>query len=506
MTGLLALVSSLSALASISYVPSTGVPPEPAREFRGAWIATVYNIDWPSRPGLPVARQKQEMLELLDHAAELHLNAVILQVRSVCDALYSSPYEPWSYYLTGTMGRPPEPFYDPLQFAIEEAHKRGLELHAWFNPFRAQVSDNNETSPRHVCRQNPGWIRTYSTLKWLDPGEPEVRAYVRKIILDVVQRYDIDGVHLDDYFYPYPVSTRSGSKRTFPDDKTWNKYGTTSGTGRSEWRQGNVNSFVQDLYVSIKAAKPWVKFGISPFGIWKPGLPEHTMAFIDAREDIHADSRLWLQKGWVDYFSPQLYWKIDSPEQSFTLLLNWWKKQNILGRNLWPGLATDRIGSDRPAQEILNEIRLTRGAGENSGHIFWSIRELAHNRRSVSDLLKKQLFQSDVLIPAYPWLGKDAVSTPQCSLVEKKPSLRLSWNLSATSMTPTRWLVQSRTRQDWKTIILDGKRGGMDIPLSGGYPDEIYVRSVDRNGNLGVASGLRAVEQLAGRLPASNIR
>ncbi|MDD5261650.1 MAG: family 10 glycosylhydrolase [Methylacidiphilales bacterium] len=497
MIGMLVIASPRA--FAVAYIPATGQPPNPPREFRGVWVASVYNIDWPSSPGLSVSEQKRELLKLLDRAADLRLNAVLLQVRPACDALYASPYEPWSYYLTGTMGRSPDPFYDPLKFAVEEAHKRGLELHAWFNPFRAKAGDDYSACPRHITRERPDLVVSYGTVKWLDPGEPEARALARKVILDVVRRYDVDGVHLDDYFYPYPILTRSGRKVDFPDDKSWWKYGSASGMSRSAWRQANINSFVHDLYSSIKTAKPWVKFGISPFGIWKSGMPEHTMAYIDSRDDIHADSRLWLQKGWVDYFSPQLYWEIESPKQSFTRLLGWWRQQNVLGRNLWPGLAIDRVGPDRKPQEIINEIRLTRNNSESSGHIHWSMKELMRNRRTVSDMLKDQLFTSEVLIPAYPWLGKEPMATPALDVHEREGSLKLAWALPKGGRQPAHWVLQDYTRQAWRTEILAGSKRGAELVLSNGYPDAIYIRPADRNGNLGPVVGLKAVKQVAER-------
>ncbi|MDW8310812.1 MAG: family 10 glycosylhydrolase, partial [Verrucomicrobiales bacterium] len=249
-------------------------PPSPAREFRGAWVATVKNIDWPSRPGLTADQQKAELTAMLDQAARLKLNAILLQVRPACDALYASRFEPWSPYLTGRMGKPPEPYYDPLEFAVTQAHRRGLELHAWFNPYRALVkSPDLEVAPTHVSRKRPELVRDYGKYLWLDPGDPAVQDYSISVVLDVVRRYDVDGVHFDDYFYPYPEKGSDGTEMDFPDEPTWKKYGLRSGLSRDDWRRQNVNGFIQRLYRSIKAAKPWVKFGISPFGIWRPGHP-----------------------------------------------------------------------------------------------------------------------------------------------------------------------------------------------------------------------------------------
>src|SRR6185437_4058133 len=299
----LATLLMLSALGSraATYLDSAIRPPAPEREFRGVWIATVANIDWPSKPGLSTAQQKAELISLLNHAEQLKLNAVIFQVRPACDAMYVSKIEPWSEYLTGVMGKPPEPFYDPLAFAIAEAHKRGMELHAWFNPYRAlHKSHIGNIAPNHISKTHRELVRSYGEYLWLDPGEPAVQEYSLPVVMDVVKRYDIDGVQFDDYFYPDPSNN---GNRDFPDETSWKKY------------------------------------GVAPFGIWRPGDPPQITG-TDAYNKYYADSRKWLVDGWVDYFSPQLYWRIEPKEQSFPVLLNWWAQQNIKHRNLWPGLSS----------------------------------------------------------------------------------------------------------------------------------------------------------------------
>jgi uncharacterized lipoprotein YddW (UPF0748 family) len=339
---LFVLVLPAAAAASEQQAGSTAAPlpplPMPRREFRGVWVATVSNIDWPSRRDLSVEQQKAELLDLLDRAQRLHLNAIILQVRPACDALYASDLEPWSEYLTGQMGKAPEPFYDPLAFAVAEAHRRGLELHAWFNPYRARHAAAAGTiAPGHISRTQPDLVKTYGKSLWLDPGEPSVQEHTIRVIMDVVRRYDIDGVHLDDYFYPYKERDAQNQVLPFPDEPSWERYLQTGGKlGRSDWRRENVNTLVRRLYRQIKASKPWVKFGISPFGIWRPGFPSQIQGF-DAYEELFADARKWLAEGWVDYFTPQLYWRIEQTAQSYPVLLNWWVQQNLQGRHLWPG-------------------------------------------------------------------------------------------------------------------------------------------------------------------------
>ena len=291
------------------------------------------------------------------------MNAVVFQVRPGADALYASPYEPWAQFLTGRQGRAPEPPWDPLAFAVEQAHKRGLELHAWFNPYRAAYSRDSQPARTHISKTNPGLVRSYGTFLWMDPGDPEVRRRSLRAIVDVVKRYDVDGVHIDDYFYPYPES-EGGKKIDFPDSATYARYLKTGGKlAKDDWRRDNVNKLVEALYKSVHAVKPQVLVGISPFGIWRPGSPPSVKGF-DAYSEIYADSKKWLQNGWADYFAPQLYWPIAPPQQSFPVLYDWWVSQNTKQRHMWPGLATYRIsetGSRRiTAQEIVDEIDSTR--------------------------------------------------------------------------------------------------------------------------------------------------
>ena len=251
----LAVLFLLSGFGSraVTYQVSPVVPPAPEREFRGVWVATVANIDWPSKPGLSTAQQKAELISILNHAAQLKLNAIIFQVRPACDAMYVSQIEPWSEYLTGAMGKAPEPFYDPLTFAIEEAHKRGMELHAWFNPYRAlHKSHQGNVSTGHISKTHPELVHSYGEYLWLDPGEREVQEYSLRVVMDMVKRYDIDGVQFDDYFYPDPT----GLSRDFNDEASWRKFGLGGKLSRDDWRRENVNTFIERVYTSIKAAKP----------------------------------------------------------------------------------------------------------------------------------------------------------------------------------------------------------------------------------------------------------
>jgi len=357
-----------------------------AKEFRGAWVATVYNLDWPSKPGLDAGKQQAELRAMLDRAKELKLTALLFQVRPAADALYDSKFEPWSMFLSGAQGG--DPGYDPLAYAVKEAHARGIELHAWFNPFRAATNANGPFAKNHITRTHPEWIRKHGSLLWIDPGEPAAREYVQNVILDVVRRYDIDGVHLDDYFYPYPAK----GVGDFADGPSWKSRGVATGMTRSDWRRDNINRFVEALYRRVKAEKAGVEVGFSPFGIWRPGVPSTIEAGLDAYEMLYCDARLWLAKGWCDYLAPQLYWSIQPAKQSFPVLLDWWRAQSTAGRPIWPGIATERIGSQRPAKEIAAQIALTRRGTAQPGHIHWNMRALMQNRGGIADLLKKEVY------------------------------------------------------------------------------------------------------------------
>lgn len=470
--------------APAEFGPSAVRPPAVAQEFRGLWIATVKNIDWPSRPGLPVVAQKSELITLLEQARQLHFNAVLLQVRPASDALYASRLEPWSEYLTGWMGRAPQPFYDPLAFAVEEAHRRGLELHAWFNPYRAR--HNSALSPitsDHISRRHPQLVKSYGRSLWLDPGSREVQEHVLNVVLDVARRYDIDGVHFDDYFYPYPEKDARGHVLPFPDWASWKRYFEGGGKlGREEWRRENVNLFVMRVSQSLHAIKPWLKFGISPFGIWRPGSPAQVKG-LDAYDVLFADSRKWLREGWVDYLAPQLYWGEEHRETSFSALLQWWHGENVKHRQLWPGLDLSRVGPARPAEEIVNQVRQTRTQTGGNGNVFWGIRALTENRRGVADRLLKDAYAEPALPPAFPWLDPKSPGQPRVSVLGSSgDEVRFACN-AAPGETPWFWIVQARSAGGWKLALWPVGSSGRIFTV-GNRPDVIAVSVADRSGRL----------------------
>lgn len=476
------------AAGGVGYVASKESPPVLPREFRGAWVASVGNIDWPSQAGLTSQQQQAELLALLDKAVALRLNAIVLQVRPGCDALYASKLEPWSEYLTGMMGRAPEPYYDPLAFAVTEAHRRGLELHAWFNPFRARHhSAKGPVATSHISKTRPELVRHYGKLLWLDPGEPLVHEHSLRVILDVVRRYDVDGVHLDDYFYPYREKDAAKKAIEFPDDSSWRKYQKGGGKlARDDWRRDNVNRFVQRLFSSVKAEKAWVKVGISPFGIWKPGVPPGVRG-LDATQELYADALKWFHSGWVDYLAPQLYWSIDAPEQSFPVLLKWWAGQNPAARHLWPGLSAANIGPGRRAEEIVEQIKLIRAQPGATGSLQWSIKPLHQNRDGLADKLVRHTNQLPALIPASPWLDKTVPERPQVAFGQDAARTVSVFQWATPSgATPGWWLVQMRTNGAWQTELLPGTQVNRSIRAAGGaLPELVAVTAVSRYGQVG---------------------
>lgn len=480
-------VASPILAAAAGYEPSKAAPPQPMREFRGVWVASVGNIDWPSHRGLSTAEQQAELLAILDRAAQLKLNAVVLQVRPACDALYASRIEPWSEYLSGTMGQAPEPYYDPLSFAVTEAHKRGLELHAWFNPYRARVISDRPASANHISKTHPELVRSYGKYLWLDPGEKEVQDYSLSVIMDVVKRYDVDGIHFDDYFYPYPEKNSAGVEMDFPDDASWRRYGARTKLARDDWRRDNVNRFIERVYKGIKSEKPWVKFGISPFGIWRPGNPQQITG-LDCYAKLYADSRKWLTSGWVDYFVPQIYWSIDSPGQSFPVLLRWWAQQNVKGRQLFPGLDATKVrsggGSEYSArrwqpQEIINQIRLTRKQPGANGHVLWNMRSLARNQQ-FDEALEKEVYQQPALPPPAPWLSRSRPGKPKVAAESQGGATKVYWAPADPGKTSL-WVLQTQTAGHWNTEIISGALTSQTV--KGPAPETIALTAVDRYGN-----------------------
>lgn len=474
--------------AAVSFAATNAFPAPPPiqREFRGAWIATVGNINWPSKPGLPVAQQKAELLRILDDARDLKLNAILFQVRPAGDAFYKSDIEPWSEYLTGEMGRAPEPFYDPLAFAVSEAHARGLELHAWFNPYRAGILPRKSAvSAKHIAKTRPWLVKRYANYQWLDPGEDAVKDHTTRVILDVVRRYDIDGVHFDDYFYPYKEKDARGNWMEFPDSGSYAAYRKKGGRlERDDWRRQNVNELVERLNRQIQAIKPWVRFGISPFGIWRPGNPPG-VAGLDAYAHLYADARKWVHEGWVDYVAPQLYWRINAPKQSYPELLKWWLGENPRGRHVWPGSTLSGVGEPKPAgwpaQEILEQFTLARTLNDQPGHIIWNYNRILANNDNVRTLLDQKFYTQAAVPPAFPWLDSKPPLRPTATIspADSAHKTTIRFQLAERAWL---WALQTRLGTNWTTEIIPGQFNARSFTRDK-KPDLLSLIAIDRCGN-----------------------
>ncbi len=454
--------------------------PQVNREFRAAWIASVANINWPSKKNLSTEEQKAEVIRILDLLKENNFNAVIFQARPSGDALYDSPYEPWSYFLTGEAGRKPYPYYDPLEFWTEEAHKRGLELHVWLNPYRAHHSNGGSVTSQSIVNKMPAEIvKLKNGMYWFDPAKKETQDHVSKVVMDIVKRYNIDGIHFDDYFYPY-ASYNGGTD--FPDQSSWRAYQNSGGTlSKADWRRENVNKFIERIYYEIKSEKNYVKFGISPFGIWKPGFP-NGVSGMSQYDELYADAKLWLNKGWIDYFTPQLYWPVDAPKQNFTSLLNWWESENTYQRHLWPGLNTVEIKSYDKPSEIIRQIELTRQlVPKSAGVAHWSMAGLNSN---MLYSLKSGPYKEKALIPKSPWLLPLISEKPALILLDEHHNIQANWTLKNTENV-SHWLLYKRYGETWETEILDSKTTIQTLQKQkdGKKLDLIVIQAVDRLGN-----------------------
>ncbi|MEU3223548.1 family 10 glycosylhydrolase [Streptomyces sp. NPDC006976] len=411
MTGAAGTVAGVAGVAAVAGDAAVATPrraparPGPAgrrdvvrRELRGMWVATIANTDWPSKAGLSADAQRAELIAYLDRAVERKLNAVILQVRPSADALWPSTYEPWAQCLTGVQGK--DPGWDPLGTAVQEAHSRGLELHAWFNPYRvANHTDLSKLTASHPARRHPDWVLPYGGKLYYNPGLPEVRAFVRDAMLDAVRRYDIDAVHWDDYFYPYPVAGE-----TFADGAAYEKYG-AGFPDRAAWRRDNTDKLVRETAERVKSLKPGIRFGISPFGVWRNAATDpagsDTRAGVETYDDLYADTRGWIKKGWIDYICPQLYWNIGYPAADYAVLVPWWSEVvRGTGVDLFIGEALYKCGD--PAQpaawqdpaELSHHIALAARHDQVRGHAYFSAKSVVTDRIGALDQVVADHYRS----------------------------------------------------------------------------------------------------------------
>ena len=479
--------------------------PDAPREFRAVWVATVDNIDWPSRRDLSTAEQQRELIAILDRATALHMNALVFQVRPAADAMYLSPLEPWSVYLSGAQGRAPSPSWDPLAFVIRESHARGLELHAWFNPYRARhPSDKSPLDPTHLAVTRPALVKRYGQHLWMDPGEPAVIEKSVAVVEDVVRRYDVDGVHIDDYFYPYKERDARGGVIPFPDERSYGAYTAKGGTlVLDDWRRQNVDTFVQQLYSRVKRAKPWVKVGISPFGIWRPGFPSDVRGF-DSYAELYGDSRKWLREGWLDYASPQLYWPIAKDGQPYPSLLAWWASQNVMGRHMWPGNYTSRVGTTAvwTADELVNQIAVTRRQGNATGNVHFSMSvfmppkspgsaaaaNAAPERDALAMRLIRETYATPALVPASPWLSNGATTVTAAAVLRDERDARtgatfLIATAPATQVVRT-WVISRWDGTTWTRQLRPADTASLTLAIAANAGDGVgyWISWIDRVG------------------------
>jgi uncharacterized lipoprotein YddW (UPF0748 family) len=402
---------------------------QPKREFRGVWVATVKNIDWPSKAGLHSDIQKEELIRIFDEHQKNGMNAIMFQVRPSADAFYAKSEELWSFFIAGEQGKAPQPFYDPLEFAINEAHKRGMELHAWFNPYRA-TNDSNDSlvSKNHITHTKPEWFFTYANKKFFNPGLPEVRDYINKIIINVVKNYDIDGVHFDDYFYPYP------GKEVMPDTATFAAY-PNGFTDIHDWRRNNVDLLIKSVADNVYAEKKHVKFGISPFGIWRNkkedprGSETNGMSGYSA---LYADVLKWTEKGWIDYVNPQVYFPFGYAPAAFEVLTDWWAN-NAYGKHVYIGHGNYRLVEEKNGwndkTQMPRQIRYLRANQNIQGSVFFSSKSVTNNLGNFQDSLRSDLYNYAALPPTMAWKDDVAPLAPLNLKIAKSKNKKalLTW-------------------------------------------------------------------------------
>ncbi|MCW3089215.1 MAG: hypothetical protein JWP81_284 [Ferruginibacter sp.] len=374
-------------------------------EFRGVWVATVDNIDWPNKDDFNSDSQKTAFIHLLDMHQRNGLNALVVQVRPCTDAFYPSQYEPWSQWLTGVQGQPPSPYYDPLAFMIAETHKRGMVFHAWMNPYRAVFKTSDPSlSQTHITKLHPEWFLKYGDLLYFDPGNKEAQQYVTRVVTDVVSRYDVDAIHFDDYFYPYHIAGKE-----FPDEASYRQFG--NGLSKDDWRRSNTDSIISMLSKAIKKEKKFCQFGISPFGVWRntdkdPVDGSPTKGALSNYDDLYADILLWLKSGWIDYVAPQLYWEIGHRIAPFEVMVDWWSRHTY-GKHCYIGMGIYRANSNpawKDVTQLPRQIELMRNTPNMKGMIFFSSKTFEKNPNGWNDSLRLNYFKEPVKVPEMDWL------------------------------------------------------------------------------------------------------
>ncbi|MCB7135672.1 glycoside hydrolase family 10 protein [Cellulosimicrobium marinum] len=399
------------------------------RELRAMWISSVVNIDWPSASGLSAEQQQAEFVHWLDVARDFRLNAVFVQVRPTADAFWPSPYEPWSQYLTGTQGQ--DPGYDPLAFVVEKAHERNLEIHAWYNPYRVSMqADPAQLVPEHPARQHPDWVWAYGGKLYFDPGIPEAREHIYRAILHSVENYDLDGVHFDDYFYPYAVAGQ-----TIPDAHTYATYGAGFATVE-DWRRHNVDEFVRTISERIKQTKPWVKFGISPFGIWRNASTDPLGSDTGGSQSYDmqfADTRKWVLEGWLDYINPQIYWQFGLAVADYAKLVPWWADVAAQsGTQLYVGEALYKVTSGvftDPAELSKHVTYCHEQENPVHGNVYFSAKHVPADPQGSMSIVRDDHYRHPAIVPAMPHLPGTRVRVPVLATARRTgQGVSLHWN------------------------------------------------------------------------------
>ena len=398
----------------------------PKRELRGIWVATVSNIDWPSPRNYNAIKQQEEFLDLLNSHQKTGFNAIFVQVRTASDAFYAKGPEPWSTVLSGLQGQAPTPYYDPLEFMIKESHARGIEFHAWLNLNRASISTKSLLDAKHLVRQHPEWLLLYNGQHILNFGIPQVRQYIANLVKNLVEQYDIDGIHFDDYFYPYPIANQ-----VLRDQESYDTYHLPDET-LADWRRRNIDELIHEISLTIKNSKNKVKFGISPFGIWRhqsdanpDGSP--TRKGLQSYDDLFADTEKWMREGWVDYLAPQLYWGTTHKVAPFESLAKWWSAHNY-GRPIYIGHAAYHLSDQWAPAELEKQLDISRSLSNVQGSIYFSSNLLQKNTKGFRDSLRQGQFSTIALVPPMLWKDSIAPTAPHTvSLMKKGNDWHLSW-------------------------------------------------------------------------------
>ncbi len=505
----LILILSFSLLTSCTAQnsdPDIILPPK--REFRAVWIATVDNIDWPSSKNLLPIQQRSEFTSLLNFHKSVGMNAVFVQVRAAGDAFYAKSPEPWSEWLTGKQGREPSPMWDPMDFMVEEAHKRGLEFHAWLNLNRLVHKSSTSVSSENISKKHPEWILSYDGYKLFNFGIPEVRQFITDMTVNVAKNYDIDGIHFDDYFYPY-----AAPGQVIRDDDAYQKYGSDF-ANKADWRRHNVDLLVKQIHDALHEVNPKLKFGISPFGVWRNRNTDpsgsQTQGGLASYDDLFADSRKWVKEGWVDYIAPQVYFSSGFKKVPFKNMVDWWA-ENSFGRHFYVGLAAYRVGyQDKDTNwanptELPKQFRYLRDK-ESEGAIFFSSRSLKNNNLGFVDSLKHDFFKYPALVPTMPWKDnipplvpkslKATLTTSGIELFWEKPDLAsdgdAAWYYVIYRFAPD----QKPTAHDPRNIIglcYEGQKF-FDATVKVGEKYVYFVTAVDRLHNEGRPIGPLKIE------------